>query len=248
LAARAGFYLLLAYLAVRIAVLHGSSARQADANGALAVVTQSLIGEIAVAAAAVGFASFGAARLYGAWHERGVKPRRRLIAALQGGFYLLVAYLPASFLGGRRQAGSEQAEHTAVNRLLSLPGGQVIVIAGGLVILTTCGWQIRTAATTDFRAGLELRTAPGWVRRLATVAGVVGIAARAVVFVPLGVFLILAGATFDPARAHGLDGELRELSTHAWGVAIICAMVLAFVTFAGYSLIEARYRKVKSAR
>jgi type IV secretory pathway VirB2 component (pilin) len=248
LLARAIFYLLLAYLAARIATLHGQTTRQANANGALAIIARSVVGEIAIGIAAVGFIAFGIERLRAAWRDRDASRWRRAFSALNGVFYLALSYVPISFITGRRQSGSEQAQHNAAAQLLRLPGGRVIVIILGLVVIAVCGWQISTALATDFERRLELWRAPGWVRRVTSIAGIAGITARAVVFFPLGIFLIVSAITYDPNRAKGLDGEMLTLSRHPWGDALIWLATLGLVVFAIYSLLEAKYRKVESAQ
>jgi hypothetical protein len=242
---RAGFYFVLTFLTARVAAAPGGG-RQANANGALGLLTRSPVGSVAVGVAAAGFVAFGLDRLYAAWHDHDVPMWQRVLTALQGAFYLALAYVPVSYLAGQRGSGSEQSQHNTVRALLGVPGGQFLVAALGAVVLGVCGWQIRTAVTEDFEEGLQLRGAPRWVRRLTGAAGSVGIAARALVFAPIGGFLIAAAVTFDPRRADGLDAEILSLSRHAWGIALISAVACGLAVFAVFSLLEARYRKVDS--
>jgi hypothetical protein len=83
---------------------------------------------------------------------------------------------------------------------------------------------------------------------LVRVAGKVGIAARALVFFPIGIFLIVAAVQYDPDHAKGIDGELLELSGHSWGDAVILLSAAGLLVFALYSFLEARYRDVDAAR
>jgi uncharacterized protein DUF1206 len=64
-----------------------------------------------------------------------------------------------------------------------------------------------------FRKQLRLAQMSARTREVVEALGVVGITARGIVFGVVGVFLIVAAATFDAARAQGLDGALRKLAT-----------------------------------
>ena len=81
-------------------------------------------------------------------------------------------------------------------------------------------------------------------REVVTTLGTVGSIARAVVFAVVGVFLVVAAVTFDPAQAQGLDGGLRKLATTPLGPWLLIAVALGLVTFGIYSCCEARWRNV----
>lgn len=248
LAARTGFYLLLAGLVARTAFDQGTDGKQANANGAMSLIAQTVLGKVALAAAALGFAAFGVVRIAGAVRDRRADTRHRVFTALQGLFYLALAWVPLSFLFGNSQTGSEQAQQQETASVLGWPGGRALVIAVGLIVLGVCAWQIRTALAQDFEDGLQLRRAPGWVRRLVDLAGTIGIVARAVVFLPVGIFLIVAAVQADPQHSKGVDAELAVLARQSWwGPALLGVVTAGLVVFALYSGLEARYRRVARA-
>jgi uncharacterized protein DUF1206 len=242
LAARAVFYLLLAYLAIRIALLPDSASGAANAHGALATVAGTVIGRIAIAVAAAGFAGFALARLSAAVREPDCSRWQRLQTAVQGVFYLGVAYVPLSFLFGNHAAGSERQQQQRTAELLGIPGGQILVVAIGVVVVGICVWQIRSALLDDHRADLDLSGTSAAIKRAVQVIGAIGILARALVFLPIGGFLIAAAVQYDPHEANGLDGELLALSGHAWGVALILLAAAGLLVFAGFAALEAGYR------
>jgi preprotein translocase subunit YajC len=248
LAARTGFYLILVGLTIRIAVLGGSSGRQANAHGALALVSRPLIGKIAIGAVALGFVLFGAGRLMGSYRDDSVSALRRAMTALQGIFYLVLAYVPASYLAGRQQSGSQEQQQQTTADLLRLPGGQAIVVIGGVAVILVCAEQIRGALSRDFRDGLDMGGSPDLIKRVAEFAGVVGITARALVFLPVGVFLIVSAALYEPRKSYGTDAELLRLSGRPWGVALLAVICAGLTVFVVFSAIETRYRRVVSAR
>ncbi|MHB1533678.1 MAG: DUF1206 domain-containing protein [Acidimicrobiales bacterium] len=248
LAGRTVFYLVLAGLTARIAAVGGPTGRQANTHGALAIVGGSLMGSVAIAIVAAGFVAFGAGRILGAWWDSSVSRWRRLTTALQGLSYLVLAYEPAAYLAGKHQTGSEQQQQRTARDLLTLPAGRELVAAVGGVFVVVCMYQIRTALSQDFADGLRLDEAPGWVRRAVRVAGTVGIFSRAIVFLPVGVFFVVAAVQFDPHHARGIDAELLLLSGHAWGVALLALISLGLGIFALYSGLECRYREIVAGR
>lgn len=245
--ARGVFYAVLAYLVVRIALLHGdgggaAGSGQADAQGALSLVARTVLGKGALAVASLGFLLLGVVRLVAAVRDRRPGRWRRLTVAGQGLLYLALAAVPARYLAGQHSTGSERQQHTTARQLLGLPGGAAIVVIAGVAVVLVCAWQVRGVLRRDFVDGLSLGHSSGWVRRLTVVVGAVGITGRALVFVPVGCFLVVAGLTYDPRRARGLDGEVLLLSGHLWGRLLLGAVSLALAAFAVYSLLEARYR------
>ena len=242
LLARTGFYLLLATFAVRLARM--DSRPQVNASGALRTVSTAPLGRGLVLIGALGFLAFGVSRLLGALRDRDAGLTSRLTTGLQGAFYIGLTEVPLSFLLGSPSTGSEQAQRSTTSRLLSLPGGRLLAVAAGLGFVTVCLWQVLTAVRTGFDASMRTDDAPRWVRLLVRGTGRVGISFRALVFLPIGVFLVVSAARSDPGQAKGLDGSLVELAGHGWGRAMLALVAAGFVVFATYSVLEARYRDV----
>jgi hypothetical protein len=65
-----------------------------------------------------------------------------------------------------------------------------------------------------------------------------------VVFGSVGVFLA-AAISFDPDKAKGLDGTLRQLTKTPAGPWLLAVIALGLVTYALYSFCEARWRRVE---
>ena len=246
LAGRSGFYLILAAITCRLAFF-GPVTRQDNAQGALTLVGRNPLGKVAIAATAVGFLLLGVSRLLAALRSREQSAPDRWKAAFGGIFYLALTAVPASFLAGRTSAGSEQGQQHSTARLLGLPGGGIIVVLAGIVFVVVCAIQVRSALREDFTDALRLGGVSHATRTLVVGTGKAGIALRAIVFAPIGVFLIAAGVTFDPAHSRGLDGELLGLARNPWGKALLAFIALAFATFALYSAFEARYRDMSAA-
>lgn len=246
LAGRTGFYLVLTVLTARIAVSGGRGRPQDNASGALGLIGRSWTGKAAIAAVALGFLSFGTGRLIAMARDHSVSRLRRATTALQGGFYLVLAWVPISYLAGDKGAGTEGQQQRTEAHLLAWPAGPELVALVGVVIIAVCAYQVRTAISRDFADGMAVDEAPPGVRRLTHVVGSVGITARALVLFPVGILLLVAGVDANSSHATGLDAEMLALSGSSWGVAVLALVTLGLATFAIYSALETKYRDVLS--
>jgi hypothetical protein len=247
LIARGAFYLMLGYLTICLVVLPRQAQNAADAQGAMKEIAGSPPGEFALTLAAVGFLAFALVRIAAGWHDREGNPMHRLSSVGQGLSYLVMASVPASFVLGNHDAGSELQEHRTTRYLLQLPVGQILVATIGLVLLVSCCWQIRSVLQQDYARGLDLRTAPGWVREHLRTIALVGIIARALVLIPIALLLLMAAATDEASWQTGLNTELTTVSRTTWGAALLVVVSLSFVTFALYSCLESRYKAMHSS-
>lgn len=246
LAARGIFYLVLAALALGLLVGHPPSGREANANGALAAVASTGVGRLLLAGAGIGFLAFAVARVVGACTDRRPGRLRRASTAGQGLVYLALAASTASFLAGHRSTGSEQQQQRMTGVVLALPGGRLLLVTAGLVMLGVCCWQLIVAARDHFSDTLHVERMSRPARKIMILTGRVGIPARALALAPVGVFLVVAGVTADRHRAVGLDAFLLRLMPTAWGRIAVALIVIGFVVFAAYSFFDARFRDVSS--
>lgn len=245
LVARTVFYLLLAYLTARVA-MYGHTRSQDNAHGALTAVAGNVFGQTAILAAAAGFLAFAVARFVAAYADDDVGVFRRFTSAGQGLFYVGMAWVAASFALGHHSTGSEQQHESTVGKFLALPAGQEIVLAIGFVIVGVSLWQVRVALTGDYNDGWCVERAPTWLQKAIPVIALFGIIARALVFVPVGVLVVVAAVTVDPHRAKGLSSILTSASGTVAGTLGLGLVAFGFTVFAVYSLIESRYRDIES--
>jgi hypothetical protein len=248
LVARAGFYLLLAGLAVNllVGVGAGQGDGQANANGALTQVAQAPVGFALLVGAALGFAVFGVVRIVGAVRDHRHGRLRRLSTSGQGVLYLGMAGATTAFLLGSRATGSEQQQRSTAAKVIGLPFGRVLLAAVGLVVLGMCVWQVVVAVRGHYADSLKHEEMGERARRVTKVTARIGIPARALAVAPVGLFLLVAAARADPEQAKGLDALLLDASRNPVGRILVVLAAAGFVVFAVYSLLEARYRQVSS--
>jgi hypothetical protein len=76
--------------------------------------------------------------------------------------------------------------------------------------------------------------------------GQVGYVAKGVAFTIVGLLLLDAALTHNPAKSRGLDAALRALAHQPFGVFLLIAVGIGFAAFGLYCFIQSRYRKVGS--
>jgi hypothetical protein len=82
------------------------------------------------------------------------------------------------------------------------------------------------------------------IRGAYQILGVFGYVARMVVFGLTGYGLLRAAIDYDPHKAVGLDGALRELANASYGPLLLGIVAAGLIGFALFSFAEARFRKV----
>jgi uncharacterized membrane protein len=260
LIARAIVYLLVGYLAGRVGLSaagagRASTSRPASGEGALQAIAAHPGGRVGLGLLAAGFLGYALLALVQATFRHQEVQRaterwaRRLFFGGVAVVYLAFAAYAASLVvrpqSGQASAGGvhrQEVELTA--RVLGWPFGQVLVGAVGVALVGAgmgFGYQ---AATTNFQERLKHEEMPSAVRRAATVTGVVGSWARAIVLALVGVFVGWAAISFNPRRARGLDASLRTVAHQPYGPYLLVAVALGLACYGVYVLVEVRYRKV----
>lgn len=247
LAARGLVYLLVGWLALRIAFLH--SGQQADRQGALREVAQHTAGKFVLIAMAVGFAGYALWRaiqaIQGEGGEEGAKDwAKRGTSAARAILYLVFAYSTARLaLAGQSGSGSDSTSQKATGGALAHTGGRTLVIVAGSGLVVAGVVLVVRGCLRKFEKHLKTYEMGRTAKRIVGVLGVAGQSARGVVFGMIGVFLVEAAVSFDPHKARGLDNSLRALAHGSWGRAALVAVALGLAAFGLYSLLEARYRE-----
>jgi len=159
---------------------------------------------------------------------------------------MAMSYLPAAFLFGNRRPAPNSSSTRPPLGCSRCPAAACWSSCSGLTLLAVCGWQLRTALRRDYQDGLDLIGCSGATCRVVTLTGTVGIFARAVVFLPIGVFLVVAGVRSDARHVKGLDGLLMAAAGPWWGRLALAVVAACFAVFATYSVLEARYRDLQA--
>jgi hypothetical protein len=236
-AARGLMYLIIGYLALRFG-------QTESGEGALATLAEGS-GKLLLGIMALGFAAYGVWRLSEALVDtegHGSDPKgsaARIGGGISGVIHLGLAIVAANLAsggggsgGGGGQSGAEQGAATA----LALPGGPLLLLAAGAVLIGTGLWQLVKAVKADFLRHLDGRVgSEAWVKWL----GRAGYAARGIVFVIIGWSLLQAGLSESAAPAGGMEQALGSLSG-----TLLTLVALGLLLFGLFSFVEARYRRI----
>jgi hypothetical protein len=247
LGARGVVYLLVGWLAVRIAFLH--SGEQADRQGAMQEIARNTPGKVVLVVMAIGFLGYAAWRVTqavsGSTGDDGAKGwAKRATSAGRAVLYLFFVYSTArTAFSGRGGSGSDSTSKRATAGVLAHSGGRALVIVAGAGFVVAGVVLAVRGVLRKFERHLKTGQMSDAVERAVAALGVAGQTARGVVFAVIGGFLIDAAASFDPHKARGLDGVLRALGDATAGRLLLVLVALGLACFGAYSLAEARYRE-----
>lgn len=247
-AARGLVYILIGWFALDVAVNGG---QVKDNQGALGTLASAPLGHALLAICAVGFVGYAIWRLTEAVTDpenrmRDLKGRFALAGYAVSGITHLVLATAAARLALRQtavQGGSpgDRSAETWSAWLLAQPGGMLMLIVVGLCFFAVAAAQAVKAYQARFDELDAQVPAPRYVRWV----GRCGYAARALIFAIIGWFLIMAATTHDADRAGGLGEALKQLRAQPEGAAILSVVAFGLALFGVFSLIEARYRRIK---
>jgi hypothetical protein len=247
-AARAGLlakgwlYATVGVLAGRLAL--GEHGEEASQRGAISSVATQPLGRVLLTVLAVGLAGYALWRLWQATSPPASSLPRwlvRVTMVVRAGLYAGFAVLAAAEVIGAAQEGEDEASVTAA--ILALPGGVLLVVGVGLVIVAVGVVQLREAWTAGFRTHLDLARIGARRGRLVVAVGRAGHAARGAVFLASGGFLVRAALRADPEEGVGLDAALREVLDAPAGPWALGAIALGLVLYGGFCLLQARFAR-----
>ena len=139
--------------------------------------------------------------------------------------------------------GNSKQDWTAM--VLQQPFGRWLVGVAGALTIGIGFWRLYEAYKIKFRKKLNLKELSlqqkDWLFNISRV----GIAARGIVFVMIGFFVLQAASQYNPEKVKGLDGALLTLTQQPFGKALLALMALGLISYAVYLLLQARYRSIE---
>jgi len=240
-------HLLIGWLAMQIA-WSGGSGRSADSSGALKTLAGQPLGQVLLWLIVVGLVALtiwqAGTAIWGHRHrEPAQRTAKRISSATRAAVYAVLAYSAASVALGSGSSSSSQSQRQATSEVLGLPGGRVIVVIAGLVIVAVGVHHIVKAVKRSFLDDLDTSSMAPGARKLVERLGAGGYLAKGVALGLVGGLLTYAMVTLDRQRA-GLDGAMQTIAEQPFGKFLLTAVAAGFVAFGLFSFVQSRYRQL----
>ncbi|MHB1533344.1 MAG: DUF1206 domain-containing protein [Acidimicrobiales bacterium] len=246
LAARGVLYVLLGYLALRIAF--GVSTSTANRKGALQTIAHQPYGAFLLGAMAVGFGAYAlwqltVAGVGGSSRGQSGGAGRRLIALVTGVLYGFFCFTTAALAAGSsRSSGSTSTAVGWTGKIMAHSHGRIVVgVVGAVVVIVGL---VMAGRALSGRRDVPLKSMTRSTRRVVEGLAKVGLTARAFIIAAAGVFIVRAAQTFNPAKVKGFDGVLQSFAHTAVGPWLLVAVAIGVVAFGLYSLAAAKYAEL----
>jgi len=244
LVARGLVYLIIGVLAVKLAL--GDGGKAANQQDALKTIADRPFGKTLLILVAIGLAGYALWRLVRAAVGHGAEQRdsgtERVGALASGIAYAILCVTAVEIVRGSSTGSGTPKETTG--GVLGWSGGTELVAIAGAILIGVAVFQAYKGLAKKFLDDAKTGEMSPGVEKGYTALGVFGHVARAVIFALIGYGLIKAAIDYDPQKAVGLDGALRQLADASYGPALLAVVAAGLAGFAVYSIADARYRRV----
>lgn len=245
--ARGVVYGLVGGLALLAAI--GSGGQTGGSRSALRSLVGQPLGKVWLTLIAIGLVGFCAWRVLEAITDadhRGDDAKGLAVRGahlISGIIYAGLAFsaLSLAFGWGSPSGGEDQAAQGWTAWLMSKPFGQWLLgLAGTAVAGAGIGFLFRA-----WRGNVaEQLSLPGDKRDWFITIGRIGFAARGLVFLIIGGFMITAAIQSSSSQVRGLGGALEALQQQPYGWILLAVTALGLFAFGVFGLIQARYRRI----
>jgi hypothetical protein len=249
--ARVGFaakgivYLVVGGAAVMAAA--GAGGGTTDSRGALGVIGGSTAGRGLLLVMGIGLVGYALWALLASAldaERRGNDMKSlatRIGQASRGLIYGALGVEAIRLFATARPSSGDGAEHWTA-RVLALPFGRIAIGVAGASIIGYALYQLYRAAAKSLTRRMEAAAVSGETADRLIKIGRFGIAARAVVFLVIGWFLIRAAYDADADRAGGIDESLAALASQPYGPVVLGLVAFGLMAYGVWEFVKARYR------
>ena len=239
-------HLLVGWLALQIA--WGASAGSADTSGALTTLARQPFGKVLLWVVAVGLVALALWQVSEAiWghpdQDRGKRVRKQVTSGAKAAVYAALA-VSAALVALGSGSSSSQSQEQATTGVLAWPGGRVLVVIAGLVIIGVGIAGIIKGVKKSFTEEIDTSSMSPTTRTGVLRLGQAGYVAKGLALSVVGGLLTYATLTFDRQQAQGLDGALQTILAQPFGRFLLTAVALGFVAFGLFAILQSRYRRM----
>jgi hypothetical protein len=169
---------------------------------------------------------------------------QRVGYVLSGLSYGLLAISVIQILAGYGQARKNSLQDITA-QMLRQPVGRVILGLAGLLVVALGIYMLYRAWKGEIERNFQTGKMDSQTRRWVIRAGRFGYAARAVIYIPIGIFLLEAALQYKPQKAGGFGQALQALDHLPYGPYVVALVALGLVAYGIYSIMLGMYRRIR---
>ncbi len=247
-AAKGFVYVLIGILAVMAAVGQGSN--NASKQGAAQMIFDQPFGKLLAVLVVIGILSFVVWRFVQAFNSKDTSNSKnktmlkRARYAFSGFIYLAFAVTLIRMIMGSG-GGSGNGRQQLVGKVLEMDFGPFLVAAAGIGVMIAGIYQWIRAYKEEYMEKLSFSGAQSGMRENANKIGKVGYAARGVVWLLVGFFLLQSGLNSDASQAQGSGGAFQTIEQ--WGGSwVLLVVALGVIAYGVFMFVKSRYYQVQA--
>jgi membrane associated rhomboid family serine protease len=127
--------------------------------------------------------------------------------------------------------------------LLAWPGGRVIVVVAGLIIIAVGVVHLVKGLKKSFAEEIDTSSMSPVARKGVAQVGQIGYIAKGVALGLVGGLLSYATLTFDRQK-QGLDGAMQTILAQPFGRFLLTAAALGVVALGVFTILQSRFRRM----
>ena len=235
-------HLLIAWVAIQLAF--GSEKGSASSQGALSQMAKTPVGGVLLYVVAAGFGALVVWQLLeAALGHRDQQGRKRVVKRLGSAFKVVIyatlgwSALKIAMGGGSDGGGTD----TTTAKIMSMPGGQVLVGIVGLAVLGFALRLIYKGLSEGFADKLDIEGRLGNSGKAFLTFGKVGYVSKGLAFFIVAGLFLWAAWTRDPKKSGGLDQALHQLLQQPFGMPMLLALGAGIACYGLFAFAWARH-------
>lgn len=250
-------YVIAGYLALLIAAKAGgwttnptTGAQEASPLGAVKTVAGSGGGTLLLWLLAIGMLLYAAWRVVSAFLPGGTDTKAMahrigyIASAVMYTTFALTAIALARHTPTNPNGNSKATDISA--SFMKHSFGRVVIGAVGIIIIAVGLYRISKGLKMDVEDELDMSGVSPVRRRWSERLGAIGEVGRGIGFALVGFFFLRSAMSYDPNVATGLDGALRRLATHSWGVLVVAIVGIGFAAYGIFCLATFTHRRLQA--
>lgn len=165
-----------------------------------------------------------------------------------GLFYGCMPFLIWRMLTHAHVRSGEQLGREWASRLIAIPFGWTLLVATGLGFLAYGVTCIYRMIRGNFESWFDCKEMSAKQKSLIFCLGRLGYAARGMIFMTIGYFVILAGWNLNPSEVAGQAGALYRILHQPFGPVLLGLISIGLISFGLFSLGSLRFGKLPIER